>query len=222
MIYPLSKIFERSINRITGLARLLVLEKLAKPEARQSYLELRRSIRSRANNSNVYQARNRRKRKYKNDLKDEEEIGGLEFNDYDLASLHIPYGPGWTAKRIEKLVYQTDLGTNCTFNPKPMHSYAECYVLLASFNPKNKGRRLHRHPAFFGTMKECIEDICEYCPEPRNKEEKELRDEEDKIYVRGRIALVVTSFCGHMTVLCSFSDCVQLHGRRSRTSEHDW
>jgi hypothetical protein len=32
---------------------------------------------------------------------------------------------------------------------------------LATSNPKNKGRRLHRHPAFFGTMDECIEDCCE-------------------------------------------------------------
>lgn len=31
----------------------------------------------------------------------------------------------------------------------------------ATFNPKNKKRKLHRHPAFFGTMKECIEDCCE-------------------------------------------------------------
>jgi hypothetical protein len=32
---------------------------------------------------------------------------------------------------------------------------------VASFDPKNKGRHLHRHPAFFGTMVECIEDCCE-------------------------------------------------------------
>jgi hypothetical protein len=41
------------------------------------------------------------------------DIGGLEMNDYDVVSLHIPYGPGWDARRIEKLVYQTDLGINC-------------------------------------------------------------------------------------------------------------
>jgi hypothetical protein len=29
------------------------------------------------------------------------------MNDYDVASLHIPYGPGWDARRIEKLIYQT-------------------------------------------------------------------------------------------------------------------
>ena len=35
------------------------------------------------------------------------DIGGLEMNDYDVVSLHIPYGPGWDARRIDKLVYQT-------------------------------------------------------------------------------------------------------------------
>lgn len=31
---------------------------------------------------------------------------------------------------------------------------------LATFNPKNKDRKLHRHVAFFGTMQECLEDCC--------------------------------------------------------------
>ena len=52
------------------------------------------------------------KKKYKGDLKGDEDAG-LEMSDYDVISLHIPYGPGWDARRIEKLVYQTDLGMNC-------------------------------------------------------------------------------------------------------------
>jgi hypothetical protein len=37
-----------------------------------------------------------------------EETGtGIKMNDYNVASLHIPYGPGWDARRIDKLVYQT-------------------------------------------------------------------------------------------------------------------
>lgn len=35
------------------------------------------------------------------------------------------------------------------------------FLTKATFNPKNKGRRLHRHPAFFGTIEECMEDCCE-------------------------------------------------------------
>ena len=120
------------------------------------------------------------RRRYKGDLKADDEIAGLDMNDYDVSTLHIPYGPGWNAKRIEKLVYSTDLGMNSTFNPK------------------NKNRRLHRHVAFFGTMTECIEDLCEYCPEPRNDEEKTLQEKEDENHIRGRISSVSSSrpmFC---------------------------
>lgn len=45
-------------------------------------------------------------KRYKGDLKGDVDAG-LEMSDYDVISLHIPYGPGWDARRIEKLVYQT-------------------------------------------------------------------------------------------------------------------
>ncbi|KAK0448182.1 ankyrin repeat protein [Armillaria borealis] len=162
-------IFERSIARIQGLARLLVLEKIKDGQTRDSFLQARRSLRGRPDANRGYC---RRKRKYKGDLKSTEAISGLEMNDYDVTSLHIPYGPGWDARRIDKLVYQTDLGMNFTFNPK------------------NKGRRLHRHAAFFGTVNECLNDCCEYCPEPIDKDERALREEEDKQYIRGRISFI--------------------------------
>jgi hypothetical protein len=149
-----------------GLARLLVFEKLMDGDARYAFLESRRKLRGRPNPLSRY---NRHKRQHKGDLKEENPIGGLEMNDYDVATLHIPYGPGWDARRIDKLVYQTDLGMNSTFNPK------------------NKGRRLHRHPAFFGTMQECLEDCCEHCPEPIDNDEKELMAGEEDQYIVGRI-----------------------------------
>ncbi len=57
-------------------------------------------------------------------------------------------------------------------------------------------------------MEECMEDCCEVrlalclrnvlltpavqlCPEPKNAEEHDILDKEDKSYVRGRIAYVV-------------------------------
>lgn len=49
----------------------------------------------------------RRKKKFKGDLKANIDIGGIEMNDYDVQSLHVPYGAGWDARRIDKLVYQT-------------------------------------------------------------------------------------------------------------------
>ncbi|EPQ59792.1 ankyrin [Gloeophyllum trabeum ATCC 11539] len=162
-------IYERSIVYIEGLARLLVLERLADPETREVFLSSRRILRGRQMTSRRMK---KKPRKYKGDLKNTGGLGVLEMSDYDVASLHIPYGPGWDARRIEKLVYQTDLGMNSTFNPK------------------NKGRRLHRHPAFFGTIEECIEDCCEHCPEPTSDEEKKLQADEDKLYIRGRIEFI--------------------------------
>ena len=43
------------------------------------------------------------------------------------------------------------------------HSFTLFSQIFSCFNPKNKRRRLHRHPAFFvsGTMEECLEDCCE-------------------------------------------------------------
>ncbi|KAJ6544332.1 hypothetical protein B0H19DRAFT_1380614 [Mycena capillaripes] len=164
-------IYERSIVRVTGLARLLVLEKLTNTDERFSFLESRRTLRGRPNPLNQYNRR--QKRKFKGDLKAETNaLSGLEMNDYDVASLHIPYGPGWDARRIDKLVYQTDLGMNSTYNPK------------------NNGRRLHRHPAFFGTIQECMDDCCEYCPAPIDEDERKLQAEEDEAYIRGRISFI--------------------------------
>lgn len=102
-----TKIFERSIGSVEGLARLLAFEKLRDGDSRTSYLEERRRIRGRPDNSNRGYARSRNQHKFKGDLKSSTAIGGLEMNDYDVATLHIPYGPGWHARRIEKLVYQT-------------------------------------------------------------------------------------------------------------------
>jgi len=114
-----------------GLARLLVLEKLTDTDIRYAFLESRRTLRGRPNPLGRY---NRWNKKLKGDLKANETIAGLEANDYDVATLHIPYGPGWDARRIDKLVYQTvcfrfvfsastfsdmgfqDLGMNCTIN----------------------------------------------------------------------------------------------------------
>ncbi|KAF7319941.1 Ankyrin repeat protein [Mycena kentingensis (nom. inval.)] len=163
-------IYERSIARITGLARLLVLEKLTDTDTRFSFLESRRNLRGRPNPLSRYNRRN--KRKYKGDLKADTSLSGMEMNDYDVASLHIPYGPGWDARRIDKLIYQTDLGMNSTFNPK------------------NKGRRLHRHPAFFGQIEEVLEDCCEHCPDPVDEDERKLEADESDQYIKGRITFV--------------------------------
>ncbi|KAJ7167928.1 ankyrin repeat protein [Mycena filopes] len=169
-------IFERSVARVTGLARLLVLEKLKTTDNRLWFLETRRKLRGRPEAMERYDRHARRVRKAKrgkgkSDLKANQAVSA-ERNDYDVTSLHIPYGPGWDIQMIEKLVYETDLGMNSTYNPK------------------NKGRRLHRHPAFFGTIEECLEDCCEHCPSPIDEDERNLQTREDKDYIRGRITFV--------------------------------
>ncbi|KIJ65131.1 hypothetical protein HYDPIDRAFT_153095 [Hydnomerulius pinastri MD-312] len=162
-------IYERSMARITGLARLLALETFSSKISRMNFLSSRRELRGRPW---IASPPLRGHRTYRNDLKGDASFGGLETNDYDIATLHIPYGPGWTARRIEKLIYTNDLKMNSTFNPK------------------NKDRRLHRHPAFFGTSEECLEDCCGECPEPETEQDRALQESEGDKYLHGRISFI--------------------------------
>ncbi|KAG9049851.1 hypothetical protein FS837_008901 [Tulasnella sp. UAMH 9824] len=163
-------IFERALTRVAGLARLLVLEKLSTQDARDGYINERRQMRGRPKIPRS-RRRGRRDDRLRGDLKSADEFGGLQMSDYDVM-FHIPYGPGIDAKKINKIVYQTDLGMNSTFNPK------------------NKGRRLHRHPAFFGNMKEALDDCCEYCPLPETDEEIETFEKEQERYITGRVTFM--------------------------------
>ena len=70
---------------------------------------------------------------FEDDLKSD--VRGLETSSYDGANFHVPYGPGYDAARIEKIIHTNDLKLN------------------SPFNPKNKNRRnLHRHLAFCGEI----------------------------------------------------------------------
>ncbi|KAG8952590.1 hypothetical protein FRC04_003951 [Tulasnella sp. 424] len=162
-------IFERALTRVAGLARLLVLEKLGTQDARDGYINQRRQMRGRPNVLSRRQMR--RDRRLRGDLKAAAEFGGLQMSDYDVM-FHIPYGPGYNAKRICKMVYQTDLGMNSTFNPK------------------NQGRRLHRHPAFFGNMNQALDDCCHFCPLPETDEEKEMFEKDQEQFLTGRVTFI--------------------------------
>lgn len=87
-----------------GLGRLLVLEKITDIDLRYAFLEARRNLRGRPSPLGRY---NRYNKTYTGDLKADHDLVSLATSDYDVVSLHIPYGPGWDARRIEKLVYQT-------------------------------------------------------------------------------------------------------------------
>jgi hypothetical protein len=83
---------------------LLVLEKLKNTIARDAFLLSRRNLRGRPFK---FATSRKQRRWYRGDLKNDTSIIGLEMNNYDVVSLHIPYGPGWDARRIDKLIYQT-------------------------------------------------------------------------------------------------------------------
>ena len=156
-------IYERSAIRVQGLARLLLLEKLTSAQQRNDYIDKRRQRSCRPSRKQTIYYPNR------SDLKAAAEI--LPSSDYD-SILHVPYGPKYTPQKISKTIYKTDLGLN------------------SEFNPKNRGRRLHRHAAFFGTMQEVLDDQCQLCPEPLNEEEEQQHEQECQRYVKGRISFL--------------------------------
>ncbi|KAF7122286.1 hypothetical protein CNMCM5793_000243 [Aspergillus hiratsukae] len=160
-------IFERSFTRTLGLARLLVLEKLPKPSDREAYIDKRRRERGRPVPMRIsYQLRGN----IKNDWDDEvpEWVDEEDVSDYHTFT--IPYGERFHARKIEKLLYTKDLLLNAEWN-----------------KPEDREVHLHRHPAFFGNFEDVIEDCCGFCPVPVTPEEKEVAEEESKIYVSGRI-----------------------------------
>lgn len=166
-------IFERSFNRVLGLARLLVLERLPKPSDRDSYLDKRRAERGRppANRTN------RNQHMLYGNIKDEHDDEVAEWvQEEEVSNYHtftLPYGPRFHAKRIEKLCYTRDLLLNAEWNQDEKR---EVY--------------LHRHPAFFGRFEDVMNDCCGYCPVPVTQEEKEVAEKESKIYISGKISFM--------------------------------
>lgn len=167
-------IFERSFGRTVGLARLLVLEALPKPEDRDTYVEQRRREmgRPRRNTAN-------RRVKDTRDIKTRvtDEVAEWDFEDVSgYQKFSIPYGADYNAKRIEKLFFKKDLLLNAEWNPMNQ--------------PPNRTVGLHRHPVFFGNVEDVVVDCCGFCPAPLNEEEKKVFEEEDKIYVSGPITFL--------------------------------
>ncbi|KAI1318143.1 ankyrin repeat protein [Xylariaceae sp. FL0255] len=162
-------IFERSFKRTLGLARLLVLERLPTPNARDQYLRKRREERGRPQLPQHYQHRLFR------NIKDThaDEIADW-IDEEDVSNYHtftIPYGEKFHAKKIEKLCYTRDLLLNAEWN-----------------QPKERDVYLHRHPAFFGRVEDVIGDCCGTCPQPKTPEEIEISEKEREIHVSGKLS----------------------------------
>ena len=167
-------IFERSFRGVQGLARLLVLEALPLPQDRDDYRDRRREERGRPQVTN----RVENERKLPGNIKDNspDEVADWADDDEHASNYHtfaMPYGPKYNAKRIEKLLFTKDLLLNAEWN-----------------RPKDREIELHRHPAFFGNVKDVIEDCCGYCPKAETEEEIEVAEEEGKTYISGRITFI--------------------------------
>ena len=166
-------IFERAFNRVLGLARLLVLEKLPHPQDRDEYLTKRRSERGRPE----LPWNSRFRHQLPGNVKDSQPDDVAEWvREDDLSSYHtftLPYGPRYTPKKIERLLFQQDLLKNAEWN-----------------KPKDRETKLHRHPAFFGRVEDVIGDCCGYCPRPVTDEDLAAWEEESKIFVSGNISFL--------------------------------
>ena len=166
-------IFERSFGRTQGLARLLILEKLPKSSDRESYMDQRRAERGRP----VVHRNFRNQYKMGGNIKDQEEDDVAEWVWQDEASSYhtmtVPYGPKYHASRINRLLYAKDLLLNAEWNQSDDR---EVY--------------LHRHPCFFGTAEEVLQDCCGYCPTPKTDEEIKAHEDESKAYVSGGLKFI--------------------------------
>ncbi|KAK2027141.1 hypothetical protein LX32DRAFT_454767 [Colletotrichum zoysiae] len=165
-------IFERSFQRTLGLARLLVLERLPTQSVRETYLDKRREERGRptVNRFNPHRLNGNIKDDYQDEVAD-------WVDESDVSNYHtftVPYGRYFHAKKIEKLCYTRDLLLNAEWN---QHEKREVY--------------LHRHPAFFGRVKDVVEDCCGCCPKPVTPEELEVAEKEGEIYISGKVAFLI-------------------------------
>ncbi|CAH0046774.1 unnamed protein product [Clonostachys solani] len=166
-------IFERNFKRTLGLARLLVLERLPTRSSRDEYLDKRRKERGRPaiNRGYIFQMGGN----IKDDHEDEVAEWEYEEEASSYTTFTVPYGKRYNAKRIEKLCYTRDLLLNAEWNQKDDHR--KVY--------------LHRHPAFFGRVKDVVEDCCGSCPKPTTDEEIEVAEKESKRYVSGKMDFIV-------------------------------
>jgi ankyrin repeat protein len=166
-------IFERSFSRVTGLARLLVLEKLPGPNDRDNYLAKRRAERGRP----ALPYRHRHRKQLPGNVKDMQPDDVAEWVEEEAVSSYhtftVPYGPKYNAKRIERLLFTKDLLLNAEWN-----------------KPKDRETSLHRHPAFFGSVNDIIHDCCGFCPEPKTDEDLVAAEEESKIFISGDISFL--------------------------------
>ena len=74
----------------------------------------------------------------------------------------------------------------------PSKAFFMEHLLTSRFTePDDRKVYLHRHPCFFGTAEEILQDCCGYCPVPKTDEEVEVAQEEKKTNISGKLEFII-------------------------------
>jgi hypothetical protein len=104
------QLFEKRFDQLQGLAKLLLLEKLTTPEARQKFKKQQRLKKLRPK---IEQKNNLGFGSLSSEMKDDEYVrerlldGGGDASDY--STVFLPWSPKWTAEKIRTLMYTKDM-----------------------------------------------------------------------------------------------------------------
>eukprot|EP00771_Trimastix_marina_P001861 gnl/Trimastix_PCT/2968.p1 GENE.gnl/Trimastix_PCT/2968~~gnl/Trimastix_PCT/2968.p1 ORF type:complete len:2220 (-),score=718.10 gnl/Trimastix_PCT/2968:78-6275(-) len=164
------QVYERPMDKLHGLCKLLVLERLARPEQRQQYRMQQMFRRTSGTSPSTHERRGTFWHRihswlnYDPFLQDRLAESGVEASDYSV--VFLPWGPKWNAARTQKIMYRKDMILNSPW-----------------YDPE---KSIHTHPCFFGTMSEVIHDCCRACPAY-----PEDLNEDDFPFVRGELTWLV-------------------------------
>ncbi|GMH44409.1 hypothetical protein BSKO_12361 [Bryopsis sp. KO-2023] len=162
-------LFERSWNKVVGLAKLLLLERLKTPEERFRYREQHRSKKMRQMCSSAFAHKFRMRGMIHNPWMAErlEAISarhGADASDY--STVFLPWGKGYNAQRCATLMNAKDRILN------------DRWI--------SKGREYKLHPCFIGTAEFVVQDCAPNDPPiPEGVDEEELKG-----YVRGPLSFI--------------------------------
>lgn len=159
-------LFEKRLDKVQGLGKLIVLDKLGNQEAREECKEFNKKMRYRAptkERTDIYEKLNRNHRKpFADEHADSRVTDEMNVSDYSL--VFVPWGPTWKASDIIKLLKQKD---------KILNSKA--------YDPT---KTWHTHPCFIGSIEDVIKDCCPDCiPPPADSADAK----ENTMYVSGSL-----------------------------------
>ncbi|GBG27761.1 Serine/threonine-protein phosphatase 6 regulatory ankyrin repeat subunit A [Hondaea fermentalgiana] len=153
-------LFDKPWNLLVGLQRLIVLDRLRSAEARLRY-QTRHQVQS-----GMAMRRDLSYRKY--DQLERIEKAGAADESSNYATVFLPWGPGYDARKVLKLMKRKDIAFNSPYY--------------------RRDRTYYLHPCFFGTAAEILDDCSPSDPDlPEDVPASELRS-----YVRGELTWMQT------------------------------